>query len=86
MNSNACFAAFAAIEEVPILHYYGLEVLTFAKKVLVSSLRLQVDKVDVEEFLKATFESKKQIILSPCYGGNTSSLEDVSFEGRNLHL
>jgi len=80
MNSNPCFAAFAAIEEVPILHYYGLEVLTFAKKVLISSLLLKVDKVDVEEFLKTTFPSKKQIILSPYYGGNASSLDEISFE------
>ena len=80
MNSNPCFAAFAAIEEVPILHYYGLEVLTLAKKVLISSLLLKVDKVDVEEFLKTTFPSKKQIILSPYYGGNASSLDEISFE------
>ena len=51
------------MEEVPIIHYYGLEVMTMAKKIMISALLLKVDKVDVEEFLKETFKSKKQIIL-----------------------
>ena len=65
MASNACFSAFAAIEEVQILHFYGLEVLTMAKRVSVSNLLLKVDKVDVEDFLKATFTNKRQVILAP---------------------
>ena len=80
MASNACFAAFAAAEEVPILHYYGLEVLTMAKKICISTLLLKGDKVDVEEFLKNTFSSKKQIILAPFPGGNCFSLDDMPFE------
>jgi len=80
MASNACFAAFAAAEQVPIIHYYGLEVLTMAKKIMISSLLLKGDKVDVEEFLKNTFPSKKQIILAPYHGGNPFSLDDMPFE------
>ena len=80
MASKACFAGFAATEEVPILHYYRFEVLTVAKNFFISSLLLKADKVDVEEFLKTTFNSKKQIILAPYYGGNAYSLEDIPFE------
>ena len=36
--------------------------------------------MDVEEFLKNTFKSKKQIILAPYYGGTSYSLEDIPFE------
>ena len=79
MASNACLSALAAIEDVQILHYYALEVLTMAKRILISSLLLKVDKVDVEEFLKNTFKSKKQIILAPYYGGTSYSLEDIPF-------
>ena len=68
MASNACLSALSAIEDVQIIHYYGLEVLTFAKRILISSLLLTGDQVDVEEFLKTTFKSKKQIILAPYYG------------------
>ena len=74
MASNACYSAFAATEEVQILHYYGLEVLI---QVLISSLLLKVDKVNIEEFLKETFKSNKQIILAPYYGGNSSSLQMI---------
>ena len=80
MASNTCFAAFAATEEVPIQHNYGFEVLTVAKKIFISSLLLKADKVDMEEFLKTTFNTKKQIILAPYYGGNAFSLEDIPFE------
>ena len=58
MASNLCFATFAAAEQVPILHYYGLEVFAMAKKVLISALLLKADRVDVEEFLKDTFPRK----------------------------
>ena len=57
MASNACFSIFAITEEVPIIHYYGMEVMTMAKKIMISALLLKVDKVDVEEFLKETFKS-----------------------------
>jgi len=58
MASNPVYAAFSAAEEVPILHYYGQEVFTMAKKILISALLLKGDKVDVEEFLKDTFSRK----------------------------
>ena len=80
MASNACFATFAAAEDLLIIHYYGMEILTMAKKILISALLVKADKMDVEEFLRATFTSKKLVILAPCYGGNAFSLEDISFE------
>ena len=80
MASNACFSVFAATEDTPILHYYGFEVLTLAKKILISSLLLKADKVDIEEFLKTTFTSKKQIILAPYYRGTSYTLEYIPFE------
>ena len=54
--------------------------MTMAKKIMISALLLKVDKVDVEEFLKETFKSKKQIILAPYYGGKSYSLDDIPFE------
>jgi len=45
MASNACFTAFSAAAPVPILHYYGLEDYTTAKKTLISALLLKGDKV-----------------------------------------
>ena len=45
MASNACFTAFSAAASVPILHYYGLEDYTTAKKTLISALLLKGDKV-----------------------------------------
>ena len=77
MAQNLCFATFAAHEVTPILHYYGLEVVTLAKRILLSSLVLKVDRMDVEEFLKETFRTKKQIILTPYYGGQSFLLDDV---------
>jgi len=74
------FSAFAAIEQDQILHFYGLEVLTMAKRVSISNLLLRVDKVDVEDFLKATFINKRQVILAPYHGGSSFSLNDISFE------
>ena len=79
MASNECFRTFAAAEEAPILHYYGLEIITMAKKIMISTLLLKGDKVDVEEFLQQTFPSKKQIILAPYHGGVTFSLDDMPF-------
>jgi len=46
MASNACFTAFSAAAPVPILHYYGLEDYTTAKKTLISALLLKGDKVE----------------------------------------
>ena len=63
MASNPCFAAFSTTEEIPILHYYGVEVLTMAKRVLISALLLKGNKVDVEEFLKDTIPRKQQIMF-----------------------
>ena len=80
MASNPVFAAFSATEEIPILHYYGVEVYTMAKRILISALLLKGNKVDVEEFLKDTFPRKQQIILSPYYGGSSFSLNDISFQ------
>ena len=80
MASNPCFSVFAEMEEVQILHFYGLEVLTMAKRVSVSNLLLKVDKVDVEDFLKATFTDKKQVILAPYHGGSYFSLNDIPCE------
>ena len=80
MASNACFATVAAADDLLLIHYYGTEILTMAKKITISSLLVKADKVDVEEFLRTTFTSKKQMILAPCYCGNAFSLEDISFE------
>ena len=80
MASNPCFAAFAAAEEIPILHYYGVEVFTMAKRILISALLLKGNKVDVEEFLKDTFPRKQQIILAPYRGGQSFSLNDISYQ------
>ena len=80
MASNAVYAAFNASEEIPILHYYGAEVFTMAKRILISALLLKGDKVDVEEFLKDTFPRKQQIILAAYHGGSAFSLNDVSYQ------
>ena len=64
MASNLCVATFAASEEPPILHYYGLQVVTPATRIMISSLVLKVEKIDVEEFLKETFRTKKADYLS----------------------
>ena len=80
MASNPCFAAFAAAEEIPILHYYGAEVFTMAKRILISALLLKGNKVDVEEFLKDTFPRKQQIILAPYRGGQSFSLNDITYQ------
>ena len=64
MASNECFTLFTATEDIQILHYYGVEVVTTAKKVLIAALVQKTGKVEVEEFLKQTFSSKKQIILA----------------------
>ena len=58
MASNPCYAAFSAAEEIPILHYYGAEVYTLAKRILILALLLKGNKVDIEEFLKDTFPRK----------------------------
>jgi len=86
MASNAVYAAFNASEEIPILHYYGAEVFTMAKRILISALLLKGDKVDVEEFLKDTFPRKQQIILAAYHGGSAFSLNDVSYSSRPTNL
>jgi len=80
MASNECFTLFTATEDIQILHYYGVEVVTTAKKVLIAALVQKTGKVEVEEFLKQTFSSKKQIILAPYFGGSSFSLDDIPFE------
>ena len=80
MASNACFATFAAAEELQMTHHYGLAIPTLATKIMISSLLIKADKLDVEGFLLDTYTSKKQVILAPYYGGNTFSSEDIAFE------
>jgi len=80
MASNPIFTAFNATEEIPILHYFGAEVFTLAKRILISALLLKGDKVDIEEFLKDTFPRKQQIILAPYRGGSAFSLNDISYQ------
>ena len=80
MASNECFSLFTATEDIQILHYYGLEVVTTAKRVLIASLVQKTGKVEVEDFLKQTFSNNKQIILAPYFGGSSFSLDDIPFE------
>ena len=77
MASNAIYAAFNTTEEIPILHYYGVEVFTMAKRILISALLLKGDKVDIEEFLKDTFPRKQQIILAPYHGGSACPITEA---------
>ena len=79
MASNECSATFSATEETLILHSYGLEVVTMAKRVLISLFLLRNSKTDMKDFLKQTFTSKKQIIPAPYYGGNAFTLDDIPF-------
>ena len=71
MASNACFTASSAAAPVPILHCYGLEDYTMAKRYSFQLCFSRDIKWDVEEFLKDTFPRKKQIILAPYHGGNS---------------
>ena len=80
MASDDCSAFFSASEDVPILHYYGVEVLTMAKKISIAALGKKFSKMDIEEFLKDTYKSNKQLVLTPYYGGLAKTLYDLSFE------
>ena len=71
MASNACFTASSAAAPVPILHCYGLEDYTMAKRYSFQLCFSRDIAWDVEEFLKNTFPWKKQIILAPYHGGNS---------------
>ena len=80
MDSNDCNASFTALPSSPILHYWGIEVVTPAKRFSVASFLQQHSKTDVLEFLQATFPDKRQIILIPSGNGDNSSLDSYSFE------
>ena len=80
MASNDCDATFAALPAAPILHYWGIEIVTPAKKFSVASFLQKHSKMDVLEFLQATFRDKRQIILIPSSNGDNSSLDSYSFE------
>ena len=79
MASDNCNATFAALAAAPILHYWGIEIVTPAKRFPVASFLQKHSKMDVLEFLQATFTDKRQIILAPS-NGNNSSLDSYSFE------
>ena len=82
MASDDCSASFAALPATPILHYWGIEIVTPAKKFSVASFLQKHSKMDVLEFLQATFPDKRhaQIILIPSRNGDNSSLDSYSFE------
>ena len=80
MASNVINEMYSAAADVPILHYYGLEVITMAKRINISSLKLKGSKMDIEEWLKDSFANKKQIILAPYHGGEAYTLDNLPFE------
>ena len=80
MASDDCSASFAALPATPILHNWGIEIVTPAKKFSVASFLQKHSKMDVLEFLQATFPDKRQIILIPSSNGDNSSLDSYSFE------
>ena len=81
MGSDDLAAAFSALEEVPILHYYGHEIVTLARRFNVQHFGQTFSKMDIEECLKQSFTSKKQLILWSFNDGNTGlSLEEMPFE------
>ena len=80
MASDGVHSTFADLPASPILHYWGIEIVTPAKRFSVSSFLQQHSKMDVLEFLHATFPDKRQIILVPSGNGNNSSLDSYSFE------
>ena len=51
-----------------------------AKTINSPSLKLKGSKMDIEEWLKDTFTSKKQLILAPYHGGEAFTLETLPFE------
>jgi len=80
MATDGCSSTFSTLPVTPILHYWGIEVVTPAKRVSIASLLQQHSKTDVLEFLQATFPDRRQIILIPSSNGNNSSLDTYSFE------
>ena len=80
MASDGVHSTFADLPTLPILHYWGIEIVTPAKRFSVSSFLQQHSKTDVLEFLHSTFPDKRQIILVPSGNGNNSSLDSYSFE------
>ena len=64
-------SVFRGAAPVPILHCYGLEDYTMAKRYSFQLCFSRDVKWDVEEFLKDTFPRKKQIILAPYHRGNS---------------
>ena len=80
MATDGCNSTFADLPVTPILHYWGIEIVTPAKRFSVASFLQQHSKADVLEFLHATFPDKRQIILVPSGNGNNSSLDSYSFE------
>ena len=80
MASDDCAATFSALESAPILHFWGNEIVTPAKRFSVSSFLLKYSKTDILEFLQATFADKRQLILCPSSNGNHSSLASYGFE------
>ena len=69
MASDDCNATFAALAAAPILHYWGIEIVTPAKRFPVASFLQKHSKMDVLEFLQATFMDKRQNILAPIVMG-----------------
>ena len=81
MGSDDLAAAFSALEEVPILHYYGHDIVTLARRFNVQHFGQTFSKMDIEECLKQSFTSNKQLILWPFHDGNPGlSLDEMPFE------
>ena len=80
MAASIINETFAATPDVPILHFYGLELISMAKRININSLKLKGSKMDIEEWLKDTFTSDKQLILAPYHGGEAFTLETLPFE------
>ena len=59
MASNACITTFAVAEEVQMTHSYRLKTLTLATEIMISSLLVKADKMDVVKVLKDTLASSK---------------------------
>jgi len=51
MGSDDLAAAFSALEEVPILHYYGHDIVTLARRFNVQHFGQTFSKMDIEECL-----------------------------------
>ena len=80
MASQDCTAVILAMEDHPILHFSGKEVVAQAKMVKTSTLLGTFDPVDIHEALQAMFTNNDQLFLMPVKGGNALSLANYSFE------